>query len=305
MARNVTEQELDALLARPDAPRAEVEARDFAEPRWLSAEDLDLLQRPARAGAAAAVEAIRASLPLDLELAGVEVSESSLDACVRDARSESTALVCETPAGPSLATIDRAALLEIADVALGAAGASAIAARELSPLESSIAERLLTQAFARMSQAFGITAKDSRLVSEPAELARIVRVDGDRRRVAVRLEITLGKDKLVLHFLLAGVTPPARKPAASPREKSAPRPSLPADIASTRVEISAVLGEMEIMLSDLLALEAGDLIPLAVAPGDAITLRIEGEPCGRARFGERDGRLAVRLTEILRPVPNR
>ena len=55
----------------------------------------------------------------------------------------------------------------------------------------------------------------------------------------------------------------------------------------------------------LLALEAGDLIPLTVAPGDPIVLRIEGEPCGRARFGERDGRLAVRLTEILRPASNR
>jgi flagellar motor switch protein FliM len=305
MARNVTEQELDALLARSDAPRPEVQSRDFDEPRWLSADDLDQLQRMARTGAAAALDAIRSALPLDLELGAVEVSESSLDAHRRDARAESTSLVCESPAGPSLATIDRASLLSLADAALGAGDASSIAARELSPLEASIAERLLTQAFARMAQAFGLSAKESRLVSDAADLSRALRADGDRRRVAVLVEITRGDDKLVLHFLLAGVTPAPRKPAPSTREKIAPRPSLPLDIASTRVEIAAVLGELEIMLTDLLALEAGDLIPLALAPGDAITLRIEGEACGRARFGERDGRMAVRLTEILRPVPNR
>jgi flagellar motor switch protein FliM len=308
MARNVTEQELDLLLARPDAARQEVAARDFHEPRWLSPEDIDALERSARKAAASVLEGLGSALPSEIELEGVEVAEDSLDAGLRAAHPESVALVCEGaagPVGPSLATLELSAALWLSELALGAGDPSPIAARELSPLEAAIVERLLAQAFTCVAQAFGVNAKDAHLVSDKAEIARVLGTDCDRRRVAVRIAIASGENKLVIHILLGGVTPPPRKPGSGAREKQAAKAALPAQIASTRVEISAVLAELDIMLSDLLALEAGDLIPLSVAPGEPITLRIEGEPCGRARFGERDGHMAVRLTEILQPASTR
>jgi flagellar motor switch protein FliM len=305
MARNVTEAELDALLARSDAPRPAVEPRDFHEPRWLSAEDLDALERPARAAAAQVIECLRSAVPAELELAGVDVAESSLDPSPRDRRPDSVAVVGESGGGPSLATLEIAGALELAELALGVADASSISMRELAPLEARIVERLLTQALARAAQAFGVAAKEPRFVSDRDELARVLRAEGDRRRVAVRVAIAIGSSHVVIHFLLAGVVPATRKTGAGALPRTPAKTLLPSEIATTRVELAAVLGEMEIMLQDLLALEAGDLIPLAVAPGEPITLRIEGETCGRARFGERDGRLAVRLTEVLRPSLHR
>jgi flagellar motor switch protein FliM len=305
MARNVTEQELDALLARPEAPRAEIASRDFNAPRWLSPEDLEALQRPGRAAGASLVEVLRAALPQELALEAVEVAEASLDSALGGAGRERVALVADAATVASFVTIDRAVAVQLAELALGAAAASPTGARELSQLESGIVERLLTQALARVAQALGVTTKEPRFVSDGAELARVVGSDGDRRRVAVRAVIALGEEKLVFHFLLAGVTPPQKKPIAPAREKQPSKTALPAEIASTRVEVSAVLAQLEIMLTDLLALEEGDLIPLSVVPGEPIVLRVEGEPCGRARFGERDGRMAVRLTEILRPASTR
>jgi flagellar motor switch protein FliM len=319
MARNVTEQELDALLARPagnqpgvdaaqpdvDAARPAVETRDFHEPRWLAPEDLEAFQRPARGAGASVVEGLRAALPREVEFDGVEVAEDSLDSGLRDPLPESVAIVSDGPVGPSLAILEVRGALSLAELALGAGDASAITAHALSPLESEIVERLLAQAFACVAQAFNVPAKDPRFVSDPAELARVLGSEGDKRRVAVRVAIALGENKFVLHFLLAGVPPPPRKSSANARDKQAGKGALPAEIGSTRVEVSAILAELEIMLTDLLALEAGDMIPLTVAPGEPILLRIEGEPCGRARFGERDGRMAIRLTEILRPSPTR
>jgi len=309
MTRTVSEQELDALLSRPDAPRPQVEARDFREPRWLSPDDLAALRIRAKAAGTSVVDALRSAMPRDVELEETDVAEDSL-ASVRERRDESLVLVSEGPAGPSIAMMDRAAALQLVEFALGggepdAADGPRTSERRLSPFESGLVERLLGSAFNRVAQAFGSGAKDPRVVSDSTELDRKLPRDGDQRRVAVRVVLGVGADKPVLHVLLAGIAPEPRKPAPGGTPRPAAQAALPAKIASTRVQVSAVLCELEIMLTDLLALEAGDLIPLSVAPGDPIEVRIEGEPCGRARFGACAERLAVRMTEIQKPPPSR
>lgn len=309
MTRNVSEQELDALLSRPDAPRPQVEARDFREPRWLSPDDLAALRIRAKTAGTAVVDALRPAMPRDVELEETDVAEDSLES-VRERRDESLVLVCEGPAGPSIAMMDRSAALQLVEFALGGgepdpADAPRNSARRLSPFESGLVERLLGSAFTRVAQAFGSSAKDPRVVSDSAELERKLPRDGDQRRVAVRVAIGVGAQKLMLHLLLSGIAPEPRKPASSGNPRPTAQAVLPAKIASTRVEVSAVLAEMEIMLTDLLALEAGDLIPLSVTPGDPIEVRIEGELCGRAHFGACAERLAVRMTEIQKPPPSR
>jgi flagellar motor switch protein FliM len=309
MTRNVSEQELDALLARPDAPRLEVEARDFREPRWLAPEDLAGFRVRAAAAGTAVAEALRAAMPSEVELEETDAAEDSL-ASARERWDESFVLACEGAAGPSIARMDRHAALQLAEFALGGSGldspdAAGSSARPLTPFESGLVERLLVAAFARVAQAFGSVAKDPRLVSGAAELERMLPRDADPRRVAVRIGIGVGERMLALHFLLAGIAPETRKPAAGAPPRQTAQAAMPSRIASTRVEVSAVLDELEIMLTDLLALEPGDLIPLTVTPGDPIEVRIEGEPCGRARFGVCAERLAIRMTEVQKPPPTR
>jgi len=308
MTRNVSEQELDALLTREETPQSQIEARDFREPRWLPPEDLGGLRIRGRTAGTAAVDALRAALPGEIELEHVEVTEGSLESARRP-QDERVVLACDGSAGPSVAMMDRSAALQLVELALGGgidpAQASRTQARPLSPFEAEIVERLLGSAFARVSQAFGSAVKSPRLVTDPVELGRLLPSDGDQRRLAVRAAIAAGSHKLVFHFLLAGIAPEPRKSASSSPPKRPPQGALPAELASTHVEVSAVLGELEIMLTDLLALETGDLIPLSVAPGEPIDVRIEGEPCGRARFGERAGHLAVRMIEVFRPPPIR
>jgi flagellar motor switch protein FliM len=302
VTRNVSEQELDALLARPETPRLEVASRDFREPRWLAPEDLAGFRIRAAAAGTAVAEVFRAALPSDVELEETGVAEDSL-ASARERFDESVVLACEGPAGPSIARLDRSSALELAELALG--GGEIDPLRPLTPFESGLVERILGSAFARVAQAFGSGAKDPRLVSDPAALERMLPRDGDPRRIAVRIGIAVGERKLGLHFLLAGISAEARKPAANGPARPAAPSAMPPRIASARVEVAAILDELEIMLSDLLALEPGDLIPLTVTPGDPIEVRIEGEPCGRARFGASADRLAIRMTEVQKLPPTR
>ncbi len=305
MARNVSNQEIDALLATEEAPRPTVAARDFAEPRRFAATDLESLRRPAETAGAAVAEALRFALPLEIALEGVEVGELSLDAALRGAEAGIVGALAQGPGGPSLVTLDPAGAVLIAELALGADGSTAPEARALSPIESGLLERLLARLLERATQPFQIGVKDARLVQNRTAFARELGTDGDRRRFCLRIALVLGEARLVVQALLAGVKAPAPKAAPSAASKDARKAALPPELAPTHVAVSAVLARTDILLTELLALEPGDVIPLAIRPGEPIEIEIEGEPRARARFGERNGRVAVRLTEILRTPAKR
>jgi len=91
----------------------------------------------------------------------------------------------------------------------------------------------------------------------------------------------------------------------APAAKDERRSTLLNELAPTRIELSAVLAEAEILLSELLALEVGDVIPLKISPGDPVELRIEGQTRALARFGEHRGEVAVQITQVLKATAQR
>lgn len=305
LARNVTEPEIDALLARPEEPRPSVVTRDFREPRRLSAGDLEALRRPAESAASAVLEAVRLVVPVEIGLEPIDLGEASLDATLRDDGTDIVGAVCDGPGGPSIVAVESSSAVAMAEVALGADEADAPSARPLTTLERNLIDRLLVRVLERAGQSMQIATKDTRAFSSRVALARELGADGDRRRVAIRVPLTIGPTRVVLHVLLAGVKVPAPKnPPAAPAAKDARKPNLPAEIAPTNVELCAVLARTDILLTELLALEAGDVITLDAAPGQTIAIEIEGQARARARFGAREGRMAVRIQEIIRnPSP--
>jgi flagellar motor switch protein FliM len=305
LARNVSEPEIDALLARPEEPRPSVVARDFREPRRLSAADLEALRRPLESASAAVLDAVRLVVPIEIALEPIEIGETSLDAVLRDDGTDVVGAVCEGASGPSIVTLDARSAVAIAEIALGADENESPEARAMTPLEKTLVDRLLVRVLERATQSLQLAAKETRAFASRALLAREVGTDGDRRRVALRIPLTIGPTRAVIHVLLAGVKVPAPKGApAAPASKDAKKPALPAEIAPTIVDLCAVLARTDILLTELLALEPGDVITLDAAPGQTIVIEIEGQPRARARFGARDARMAVRIQEILRnPSP--
>lgn len=302
MARNVTEPEIDALLARPEAPRAAVVARDFREPKRLSGDDLEALRRPLEAAANAVLEAVRLVVPLEIALEPIEIGEASLDATLRDEGVDVVGAVCDGAAGPSVAVVDATSSVAIAEVALGADENETPGSRALTPLEKALVDRLMTRALERAAQSLQVAVKDVRAFASRSALAREIGSDGDRRRVALHVPIVIGPTRVVVHLMLAGVKVPAPKAATpAPKDaKDARKANLPSEIAPTAVDVCAVLARTDILLTELLALEPGDVVTLDAVPGQTIALEIEGQTRARARFGARDGRMAVRVQEILR-----
>lgn len=301
MARNVSEPEIDALLAREDEPRTPVVTRDFREPKRLSATDLEALQRPLDTAAAAVLEAVRLVVPVEIVMEAIETGEASMDSLLRDDGTDIVGAFSEGAAGSSVVALDVRSAVGLAEVALGGDENDAPTARVLTPLEKALIDRLLVRVLERATQTLQIAAKETRSFASRAALSREIGTDGDRRRIALRIPLVIGPTRVVIHLLLAGVKVPAPKNVpASPTAKDARKASIPTEIAPTKVDVCAVLARTDILLTELLALEAGDVITLDCAPGDAIAIEVEGQPRARAKFGTRDGRLAVRIQEILR-----
>jgi flagellar motor switch protein FliM len=298
VARNVSEPEIDALLARREEPRKPVVARDFREPRRLSASDLDALQRPAEAAANAVLEVVRQAVPTDIGLDPVEVGETSLDLAIAEDAIDFLAVVGDGPTGASMVMLDAQAAVAIAEIAFGADESEVPDARPLTTMERTLIDRMLVRVLERAAQALQATVKDARAVPNRAAWAREIGTDGDRRRVVLRVPLTIGPTRAICHILLAGVKVPP--PKNTPPVKDVRKTNLPSEIAPTNVEVCAVLARTDILLTELLALEPGDVITLDARFGQPISLEIEGQPRARARFGTRDGRLAARIQEILK-----
>lgn len=302
MSRNVSEPEIDALLARSEEPREPVVARDFREPRRLSMSDVEALQRPAETAALAVLEVFRQTVPADITADAVEIGETTIELALNDDDIDFVGVMADGPSGPSLVLMDAQAAVAIAELSLGADENEAPVARALTALERALMDRLLTRVLERAAQTMQITIKDARTLPKPELRRRELGTDGDRRRVALRVPLTIGTTRAVCHVLLAGVKTPPPKSAPPPRERKA---NVPAEIAPTNVVLCAVLARTDVLLTELLALEPGDVITLDAKPGEPIAIEIEGQPRARARFGERDGRLAVRIHEILKTPPQR
>ncbi|MBL8861983.1 MAG: FliM/FliN family flagellar motor switch protein [Planctomycetes bacterium] len=300
MARNVSEHEIDALLARGGESSPSVATRDFREPRRLSADDLDALRRPGETAATAALEAIRVDVPGDLVLEPVEVAETTLELALGADEAEFVAAVGEASAGQCLALLDAGSAVLVAEAVLGTDDGDAESSRALTPLEGVLVGRLLVRVLERAAAAVQVPLKDVRGVASRGALAREIAVGGDTRRLALRVPFTAPFGRVVIHVLLTGVKVPPRRTATAPSPKDTRKAGLPAEIAPTRVELRAVLARTEILLTELLALEPGDVITLDTAPGQPIALEIEGQVRAEASFGTRDGHRAVRIQQILR-----
>jgi len=69
------------------------------------------------------------------------------------------------------------------------------------------------------------------------------------------------------------------------------------ELMHAKVELTALFGEKELKVSDLLNLKPGDIIPIELP--DAVTLMTEDMPVMRGDYGEYEGSLAVKIREVV------
>ena len=133
----------------------------------------------------------------------------------------------------------------------------------------------------------------------------VTAVDGDDRVVVNRFVLSFGEGKQVPFDLLypaASLKPiaPILSAKAPARRQAAPDPTwmngLTRAVMNVKLPVRSVLAEQKIPLSQLMALQAGDIIPISFGP--EIPLLVANQRFARGAVGASNGRAALRLNRI-------
>lgn len=172
--------------------------------------------------------------------------------------------------------------------------------RELSDLEAGVLVELLAPLVRRVASALDAQATGFALVQsrEALQRAAAAAAESDGHRLELELSIERAGRSGTLRCYLPGLRPSPGRASANGVE-----PKLQAAVRAVPLTLHARLVGCEVPLSQLLALEVGDVIPLEDRLDAPVVLEVEGEHYATARLGTRRGKLAVRIERIHKENP--
>jgi len=307
---NVNAEEIQAIADEltPEsstAGPAVVTPRDFSEPQRLGSEQQDELRKALQKTLAPLSRKLTGWLRRPVEVALNDVGE--VDATTLFGSLEAPFCVLSftqgqgASAGPAGWLVwDMPAATAAAELALGGDLPEEARDGALSDVERSIVGETLADVVKILAPALGFAVNETRYLQDEGELALLTEQAeaGDTQRLSVHLAVHgLGEEESTLRLYLPGIG--SDNPAGGIGQPAAP---LPAHLGPIPVELSAYLGSVDIALSDLLALEVGDVIPLGVEVGSTVSIRVEDRVCGAAYFGRQNGNLVLRIQDLDGPT---
>ena len=283
---------IQAVLGRRK-PAQGVAVRDFKQPRRLSEKRLAALRLALENALPALEKRLSDSNGVRVALALGALGEADAEAMLAGATEPLCALRFRCQKALAWCLWEPAAAAGVVETILGAKS-GVPAARKLSPTETRIAVLFLGEIVRAVAGVLALACSDFALVQAQTELGswREVGAEAESYRFEVALEVRLGDQPSTLRLYLPGLA------SDEPDIRASAPETLPAHLEHVEVELSARLRGCEISLDQLLALEAGDVIPLEARLGDPTTLSIEGLTLAQGRLGRHRGRLAVRIERL-------
>ena len=304
MSPDVTQEEIEALLeqlrplARSKPLPADVRERDFEVPSRLGARKLVQLRERLAGTLTAIRRGLATSLRGAVELDLADVVEVDVGKRLDELEPPFAVVRFRVAGEPGWIVWELEGAIAAIEIALGATDTEETEERALSAVERGMLRELLEPLLSELTRSIGLTPSDLS-VCEGLEDLGSWREAGDRadpQRLALQLRFEGPGGESTLRTYLPGVVP-GRGEGQTP----APDAPLPANLREVPVDVSARLGAADIPLSELLAIEPGDVVPLGVPDDELVTLWVEDRPCARARLGSHLGMLAVHIDHFERP----
>jgi len=213
-----------------------------------------------------------------------------------------------------LMVIDSAMIYSIVDVLLGGRRGTAamrIEGRPYTTIERTLVERLIQVVLADLSASFDplcpVTFRFERLEVNP-RFATISRLSNAAilARLRIDMEDRGGKVELLLPY--ATLEPVRELLLQQFMGEKFGRDSiwethLAEQLWDTDVELSVVLDEYTMRLSEVIAFKPGQRIMLNTAPGGAVSVRCGNVPLFEGRMGQKNNNVAVKIERELRRMP--
>lgn len=317
MSDNLEHEEVQAILDAVDTgegalPPAEVQPRNFRQPRRLSRQRLQYLAQLVNASLQGVCREVASPLRQHHKISLASISEVNVLGLFEGYEPPFIASVFECGGHVSWILWDStAAAAAVETIVSGPSSAGTVqeqghepgaraqspAARHLSQSECRVVESLLQRVLVPVAGAFGLDVSGGRVAQEPEELTTLEDCgpDADARRLMLHFlfEGPGGPSDLRIYLPDVGEEDPIGEGQAAPAETP-----LPDHLEPVGLEVAAYLASTDVALSDLMALEVGDVIPLGVEVGSPVNLYIEDRCCAHATWGRHHGMQAVRVDDL-------
>ena len=303
MSSNLDPEEVQAImdLAAPEeGPRRappEVSARDFSKPRRLSPGELETVQTHASLSLPATIEQFANSLRNQHEIEILDISEVNADDIFGEVDEPFAIAKFDIGGQPGWLVWELIPALAVAEILLGASEPSDSEPRAFTSLERRSIERLLSPFVTTLASSLELAATNLEVLGAREDIGTWT--DGGKLSEPSRLHLSFTFDGPggASHFdlYLPGIHPHQEQAGAL-----APATPLPNHIRDVTVNLVARLGDNQIPLADLLAIEVGDVIPLETPVTEPLRIYVEDvpQPCGRGFLGSKRGNLAIRIEQI-------
>jgi len=205
-----------------------------------------------------------------------------------------------------LMVVDSAMIYSVVDVLLGGRRGTAamrIEGRPYTTIERSLVERLIRVVLADLSASFDpicpVNFRFERLEVNP-RFATINRLSNAAVLVRLRVDMEDRGGRLELLLPYATLEPVRELLLQQFMGEKFGRDSiwethLAEELWSTDIELSAVLDELEMQLSDVMSLKVGSRLLLNIRPDATVQLRCGGAALFEGKVGRRKSRVAVRI----------
>ena len=293
MTANVEPEEAQALLGNEsERQRGDVEARDFAVPRRLSARRLYRIQRDVRERLKRLEQELKSTLRETHTLALNGLSESSAVGLFDELAIPFAMTRFSVDGQPGWIQWEVAAAIQTIEMVLGAAEPQASSERKLSHVESKVLQQILETVVKAIGSVCSVEIENLFVVDQLESVGtwEDVSPNADPQRLVFDIEIEgpCGKSSLTLY--MPGIVD---SNVASRTEGQ----DLPSHLDGIPVKLSALLGSIDVPLAELLRLEVGDVIPLTTRVDEPLGVSVDGRVCATAQLGSKNGALAIRIED--------
>jgi len=285
-----------AAMEEPGALPPEVQPRNFREPRRLSRESLQRISKTI----AATLQGVAQQLALPMrqfhKISVASVSEVNASGLFDIFQPPFVTLCFESQGHPGWLVWDARAAVSMTETILSGSLEEELEARVLSGSECRVVEQILMTIAVPIAEQFGFEITGQFVAQDPEELTTLEDAgpDADTQRLLIHLIFEGPGGVSDLLFYLPGVVPEEGEEA----EKAPSVEETPEHLDAVPILAHAYLGSVDVPLTDLLAIEIGDVLPLDIEVGTPIQLYVEDRSCAQARWGQHNGNLALLVLEI-------
>ncbi len=286
----------DVAGATEDQVSSLVLERNFSQPRRLSAERLQRISQVVAASLQDISTKLAAPLRSFFKLHVGSISEVNAHDLFTETKSPFVVVCLDV--GGALGWIvwdETAATATLEQILAGELDPEEeIEPRHLSPSETRVLGQLLGDLVAPIGKCMGLDIKIDSIAQDEEELKtlRDQGPDADTRRLMLHLVFEGPGGNSDLRLYLPGIE------EESSEVPGAGMSDVPEHLDTVKMEMRALLGQVEIPLRDLLAMEVGDVIPLGIEVGGKVNFLVEDRPVALCDWGQVAGSLALKITQL-------